>query len=115
MPGNGFLGGLIAIDAGDLHDRVQIERDTITRVKGVEVRTPFIYATRWANVDFLSGSEIWKAQQVNPDVNVRITMRYCTDLLPSDRIIHDGKKLEIKSITPEQQRKTQIVLECKTT
>jgi SPP1 family predicted phage head-tail adaptor len=107
-----FQGGLVGVNAGDLHDRVQLECDDITRVNGAEVRTPRVFATCWANVDFTGGGEVNKDHSVQARRQVRVTIRYREDVMEQHRVIHDGKRYEIKGVMPEQQRKTQVVLEC---
>lgn len=100
------------INAADLHDRVQLERDVITRVNGAEIRTPATVATLWANVDFTSGSEAFKDHTVESRSVAMVTIRWRDDVSAKDRLIHQGKRYEIKSVIPEAQRKTQILLEC---
>jgi SPP1 family predicted phage head-tail adaptor len=98
--------------AGELNAQVQLERDAISRdATGAEVRTPAVYATRWARFEYLSGAELWRAQQVNATVNARATLRYCTDVLPSDRVIYRGLRFEIKAVVPDELKRAQTVLE----
>jgi len=41
---------------------------------------------RWMSVEYLSGRELFLAQQVQANVNVRIRMRYLADVLPRYRV-----------------------------
>lgn len=104
---------IAALNTGRLRQQVTIERDTVTQVNGAEVRTPQTYGTRRAEVLYLSGRELWQAQQINPQINVRVTLRYCRDVLSSDRIIWRGKRLEILAVLPDEIRRAVTVLECK--
>lgn len=103
----------MATDPGKRRYRVQLERDHHgERVKGAEVRTPEVYATVWASVVYLGGNELWKAKQVNAEVNVRVNIRYRTDVLAAHRVIYKGKSLEIKVVIPDEQQAS-LTLECK--
>ena len=99
--------------ARSLRHRIELERDVITRVNGAEVRTPEVFDSVWASVVYLSGNELWKAQQVNATVNVRVVIRYRTDVLASHRVIYDGKSLEIKGVIPDEERRDSVTLDCK--
>jgi SPP1 family predicted phage head-tail adaptor len=81
---------------------VTIQRDTLTYVKGVETRTPADYATAWASVQPLSGSEYWRAQQVSSRISWKVRLDYREDLLQSDRIIYGTKRLEIVAVLSDR-------------
>lgn len=100
------------LDAGELPHRVRIIRDTIMHTHGAETRSPQVIATVWACVDFLSGNEAWKAQQVNATANVRVTMRYRNDLLNSDVMEYRDWRMEIREVIPEETTKTELVMMC---
>jgi SPP1 family predicted phage head-tail adaptor len=103
----------MSISAGDLTERVNLVRDVIGRVKGVESRTPEVYASVWASVRFLSGREQWKAQQVSSTANVEVTIRYRADVLASDHIEWNGYRLEIKGEpTVDVAGRESVVLMC---
>ena len=103
------------MDPGELRETIRLERDVVTRVNGVEARVKEVYATCKARVDYLSGNERFQANAVNTDTNVRILLRYRTDVLTAHRVLYDGKSLEIKAVipvkTPANKRGT--TLECK--
>lgn len=101
------------LDAGTLTARIALIRDVVSRVAGVEQKAPQTYAQAWASVVYLSGSEAFKAQQVNASVNVRVTMRYREDVLPSHRVLYKGKELEIKAVIPDEVNRESLVLECR--
>jgi SPP1 family predicted phage head-tail adaptor len=103
----------MAEDPGKRKHRVQLERDHVERVKGAEVRTPETYATCWASVTYLGGTELWKAKQVNAEVNVRVNIRYREDVLAAHRVIYKGSKLEIKVVIPDEEHRASLTLECK--
>lgn len=63
------------VSAGELNTQIQLERDTITRDHGAEVRTPAVYDTVWAKAEPLSGREYWQAQAVQSQVSWKFTIR----------------------------------------
>lgn len=102
------------MDAGSLIHAVDLERDTITRESGAEVRTPATYAAKVpARVEFLSGNEYYRAQSLVSQCNVRVVLRYRTDVLPSDRVIYKGKRYEIRAAMPDEATLQTITLECR--
>jgi len=107
-----LVGAVMGLSAGDMPHRVTIVRDSVTRTDGAEARVRGEVATVWARVEFLSGSEAWKAQQNNATVNAKVTMRYRTDLKASDRIEWNGWRFEIKGLIPDEVRRAGLVLMC---
>lgn len=109
------------LNPGTLNRRVDLERDRVTHVAGVEVKTPEVYATVWASVVYLSGNEAWKAHQIDATVNTRVEMRYRTDVQPAHRVAYwigptlGGRRVrfEIKSVIPDEVRREFVTLECK--
>ena len=68
-------------------------------------------ASVWADVHPLNGKELWAARAVQADVEGRITIRYNPDLKATDRVIYQGRVLEILSFfhPKEDKRTTQIL------
>jgi len=97
---------------GELRRRIQIERDTITRVNGAEVKTPGVYTTTWAKAECSSGKELLQGQQIASDVTWVFTLRYRTDLLPQDRVYYQGERMEIRAIVPDDLNRDSVVLLC---
>jgi len=63
-----------------------------------EVITYATFATVWAGKLDLRGREFFAAQQVHAEATVKITLRWRTDLLPTDRILLDGLKYNVLHI-----------------
>jgi SPP1 family predicted phage head-tail adaptor len=103
----------LTLNPGELRHTVDLQRDHVTRVNGVESRIPETYATCRASITYLSGTELFKAQAVNTEVNVRVVIRYRTDVLAAHRVIYKGKALEIKAVIPDEAHHKQLTLECK--
>lgn len=102
------------LPAGVLKHRVTFRRIPVTRVKSAEVKgEPNDYAVRVpAQVTFLSGGELYRAQQNNSSVNVRIVLRYRTDVLPTDQVVYGSRVMEIKAVIPDEDRREKLTLEC---
>lgn len=100
------------LNPGELKRRIQIERDTITRVNGVETKTSAVFATVWAKAEASNGRELLQGQQIASDVNWVFTLRYRTDLLPQDRVVYLGKRMEIRAFLPDESKRESLVLLC---
>lgn len=102
----------LTINAGELNTPIQLERDIVTREKGVEKKTPEVYATAWAKPEALSGRELIAAQQLAASVNWRFTIRYREDVRPQHRVVMDGRRMEIRAVLPELQKRMLVTLLC---
>jgi len=73
-------------------------------------------ATVWAAVDDLSGREFYQAQQVRPDVTVRVRLRYNAATARLDtrwRLkVSDGRILNIASVIRPGVQKVYLELLC---
>jgi SPP1 family predicted phage head-tail adaptor len=74
-----------------------------------------ILAVVWAEVEALTGRELWLAKQIRPDITDTVTIRYRKGLPPlSPRmrlfLPSDGRKLNIAFILPSQQKRWQQLL-----
>jgi SPP1 family predicted phage head-tail adaptor len=102
------------LNAGDLNRVVDLESDSITRTKGVESKTATVYAERvYAKVEPLSGSEFWTSQQINSQINWKVTLRYRTDIRAQHRIIYGTRRLEILAVLPDEDRRDFVRLMCR--
>jgi len=79
------------IDAGQLRERVTIQRPTQTKNGiGEPVPTWADLATVWAHVKDLSGREINAARAVQSEAVKRVTIRWRADLTADMRVLHNG-------------------------
>ncbi len=101
------------LDPGKLVHRVDLECDDVTRTSGREEKTARKYATSVpAEVVFLSARERLNHQQIQSTVNVRVTMRYRTDLKPSHRIWFEMYRMEVKEVIPDLVNKDRVTVLC---
>ena len=89
-------------NAGHLRHRVTVQRAVDTRdASGGVIEEWRTIGDRWARVQPLRGRERYAAQQVNPALSHRITMRYTTAVSAArriklgDRIFHIEPPLNI--------------------
>jgi SPP1 family predicted phage head-tail adaptor len=73
--------------------------------------------TVWAAVDDLSGREFYQAQQVRPDVTVRVRLRYSAATAALDtrwrlKVATDGRILNIASLIRPGVQKVYLELLC---
>ncbi len=100
------------LNAGDLNVRISLERDALTYEAGAELRAPAPYAEAWASMEYLNGSESWRAHAVTPGVNVRFVLRYRADVLVTDRVVVGEDRFEIKAVLPDRSTRESVTLEC---
>lgn len=102
------------VSAGELIQRVTIERDVVTRVSGARTVQPEAIGQAWAKVEFLSGRELQQNQQVQESVNVRVTLRYewASRIVASDRVLYGPWRMEIKAIIPDEGSRSSVSLLC---
>ena len=72
-------------------------------------------ANRWAEVEPLSGRELWQAQQAQADVSHKVKIKYLKTLTPKMRFLWGSRVLNIESVTNpgEQHVATDIIAMCK--
>lgn len=100
--------------AGKLRHRVEIHRPTETRdVIGGVTRTFAKINTRWAAVMPTAGRELTHAGVIRADVTHEVRMRHFDDLDRTDRLVHDGRTLQIESILNPDERRVEMVCLCK--
>ena len=66
------------------------------------------YAKVWAWIKPLSGSETLTSMQLENPVTHRIYIRYRSDMLESDRIVHRSRNFNIRSILDIEELKRYI-------
>ncbi len=102
------------MQAGKLRHRVDIQSRAATQDSlGEQVHTWTAVATSVpARVEQLSGKELFAAQQINPQISHAIAMRYYSGLDPKNRILWEGRYLDILYIANPDARREQHQLLC---
>ena len=103
-----------ALLAGKLNKEVIIQTASESRdAYGAVIITWGSNVTTWAAIEPLVGAELVKAQQIDAEVNVKITMRYRTGMTTAKRILYGSRVYEIYSIVdPTEKTEAQVCL-CK--
>ena len=97
-----------------MRHRVELKSLSSTRGSaGTQTNTYATYATVWASVNPLRGLELINAQQVHMEITHKITIRYNSSLIATDRILFDGRTFEIASIIDPYERNVYLELMCK--
>lgn len=100
--------------AGKLRHQITINTVTTTQNEhGEDVPTPVAFATVWADVHQLNGTELWRAQQVNSVATHRVMLRYLPGVTPEMSILHQGRTLNILDVNDVDGRHKEIDLTCK--
>jgi len=101
--------------AGLLNKRVTLQTATVTQNSyGEEVRAwvPIQHGYRWASVEPLSGAERFAAQQVNPSVSHKVTIRALPGVTPKMRVLYGTRVLEIDAVLDLEERGEAMQLLC---
>jgi SPP1 family predicted phage head-tail adaptor len=100
------------IRAGNLDRRVVIQVNTPAQdAAGELVASWATLATVWAHVEPIAGSERFTAEQVHAEATYRITIRYRSDVGPTNRITYGGDTYVIESAL-EVGRQEALELSC---
>jgi len=87
------------VDVGTLNRRIRIETFTTSADSyGEPIKTWAVLGHVWAAIRPLKSSERFEAQQVNRQVNLRITIHHRTDVTEQMRILYDGDYYDIQGI-----------------
>lgn len=79
------------IAAGRLDQRVTLQRpDNTVDALGQRTEGWTDVATVWANVEPLRGRELFEAGQMQSEINLRVTIRYRSDVTADMRVVWRG-------------------------
>jgi SPP1 family predicted phage head-tail adaptor len=102
------------MNAGRLRHRIELQSKTeATNSFGEVTLTYSTYTTVWAEIRPLQGRELETAQQISADVNHKVTIRYNSSVVETDRILFGTRVLEIGGIVNTDERNIEQVLFCK--
>lgn len=97
--------------AGKLRDKLMIQALTtgVDSYGGV-TETWTDHASVWGEVEYLTGSERWRAQAVNAEAQGRVRIRYRPGIEPTMRIKHGDVYLSIISVLPADNKGRELEL-----
>lgn len=100
--------------SGKLRHRVTLQEPSETLDEyGERVEGWTSYADRWCGISPLTGKELTQAQQVQPVVTHRVTMRQTDAVKPTHRILHRERYLYVESILDADERGREMTLMCR--
>lgn len=87
------------IGASHLDRQITVERATYTTdASGAEIPTWAALATVACAFRPISDSERWRASEVSATVTTRFTIRHGLGVLPTDRLIFEGRTFDIHGV-----------------
>ena len=96
------------VHAGELRHRAVFLQKQVQVKSGVSTTHWITVFTCWCKVEPLSGREFWQAAAVNRENEVRFTTRYRNDVLPTMRILLEGKLYDITSVLDVDSRNSRL-------
>jgi SPP1 family predicted phage head-tail adaptor len=102
------------IRAGDLRHRIQLVQPTLVQDKsgGVEEDQATIFATVWAQIEALTGRELYAAQQRVSQVSHQITLRYMPGITATLNVRFNNREFQILSVENPDERTKMLILLC---
>jgi SPP1 family predicted phage head-tail adaptor len=102
------------MDIGKLNKRIVLQYiDGSIFKDGVDVENWVDSVTIWAKAEPLRGKELWMAQSIHQEINMKFTIRYRKDVSEDMRILYDRKYFEIVSIVDIEEKHTYMEITCK--
>lgn len=93
--------------------RFEIQESTETRdAHGGITPTWATIRNRWGRLQETGGRELWRAQQVNPQLTASWTMPYESVLTQGHRIVHDSRTFNVEAVTDPTGKQRETVAMC---
>lgn len=108
-----LLEGVVGMRAGQLRHRLALQSNTQTADDYGQLTDSWAtYDTVWGSVKPLRGDELLQAQQMYANISHLVRVRYNGSILPTHRISHDSRILEINAILNTDERDRELMLYC---
>ena len=93
------------MQAGELRHLIEIQKFTTVKDSyGEDIKTWSTYHKTYSKISPLRGKEYFDTQQIVPEVDNKITIRYKTGIAPTMRIVWGSRTYEIRSVTNPDER-----------
>ena len=93
------------MEAGKLRHKIDIQQFTTTKDSyGEDIKTWASYHKTFAEIRPLRGREYFDEQQIVPEVDNKIIIRYKSGIAPTMRIVWGDRTYEIRSVTNFDER-----------
>ncbi len=104
----------MALRAGKLSQEITIQQRGDTRNGiGESIASWSTYATTYAEINNLTGSELIQAAQVNSFINSKVTIRPDTGVRASMRVVFKSRYYNIEFVNDVDERDDTMVLLCR--
>lgn len=98
------------VDPGELTERVTLQsRSVVQDAYGQDTITWTDVATVWARVRAVSGREFFAAAQVQQEQTVKVLIRVRADVLPTWRLVWQGRAHDITGVIPIGREFTELM------
>ena len=103
------------IIAGKLRSIITIQQpDPGQDAMGAPLDTWTTFATVWAQVSSIGGSEAFRGEQFSPEVTHEVTVRWIDGLLPTFKIVtSDNRTFDILYVNYGERKVDPVVMQCK--
>lgn len=99
------------VNPGELNKRVWLQ-NPVTNAAGEATWQNSLGNKVWANIQPLTGREIFQAQQVYPEADTLITIRYRLNVTTAMRVLYGTRTYDIKDVNDVEERHRRIDLTC---
>jgi SPP1 family predicted phage head-tail adaptor len=102
------------ISAGRLNHSVSIQQPIETQNEYGEAVVMWgdLSTGIWASIEPIRGTEYWRAQQVQAEVDTRIVIRYSSGITHKMRVLNNSDEYYIRNIIDTDERHTELHLMC---
>lgn len=101
--------------SGTLRHLIEIQVPTSVKQPNSSAKVTWnTYRKVWANIESLKGFERQVVTTSWPAADVKISFRYVAGLLPTMRVLYEGKSYSILNIADDEERHRDIVLTTQT-
>ena len=98
---------------GNLNKRVTIQGRVVTQsTTGMEIETWSDLDTVWACVQPIKGKEFWQAQQISSKLDMRVTIRYRSNVSTLNRLKYGNRYFDIVAVINTDERNRFLTLMC---
>ena len=101
------------LTSGMLRHKVVIEREVITQDSvGGYSSAWATHKTVYAAIKPTGGSERLHAMRLESNISHKVYLRYTADITPKDRIIYNGREMQIRAVINVEERNKWLELLC---
>ena len=100
------------MESGKLRHRISLLQPSTTKNSFGELNPPNAFAQVWAEIEALSGRELYQAQQRVSEVTHKVTIRYQPNVVAKMCVLFNDRLLRIQAVMNPQERNNTLELLC---